>query len=144
MVNASTALMCLHGDLCLEEVVHDEINESILQLKIFLSYLSVNTTSFWWSVDVTQQHGSGSGFTECQLSSTNTSTSSNSLSTEPHPPATTNTSGDVVPTDAVLYRLVLMEGSDGRHSRPVALENTWLVHFLVDGSRPPTATNWDL
>ena len=63
----------------------------------------------------------------------NTSTVCKALSSEPVPPATIRTSGDLALTDDVEYRLVGIGGSDGCQSSPVALVSSWSVTSLVEG-----------
>ena len=62
----------------------------------------------------------------------NTSTTSSVLPCL-FPPATTKTSGDLVLTEDVPYRLVGIGGSEGSHCCPVALVRTMLVGSPVEG-----------
>ena len=129
---------CCHSGLSVEELPldldHEEISDVQLQVNTVLSLPRFKKQIFpSWSVEGIQAAGAGRGSTISHLSPCKTSTISTCSSFEPHPPATTKTSGDLVLTEDVRYLLVGIGGSEGSHCRPVVLVRSWLVGSRVEG-----------
>ena len=133
-MRASGALNCLHTGpsvvvMLLIDTPHDVISE--VQLQVYtvapcptppMKYIFSS-----WNIACLVQQGAGRGLTVYHAFPHNTSTTSKFLPTETHPPATTKASGDLVLIDDVRERLVGIGGSDGCHSSPLSLVNSWLV-----------------
>ena len=121
------AWYCLHSGLSVDVVlvhsVTDEISEEQLQVYTVVCCLQppIKCKFPSWSVDCISATGAGRESTVVHLSSCSTSTTSNARPFEPFPPATINSSGNLVLAEDVRDLLVGIGGNEGSHCRPVVL-----------------------